>query len=330
MRQVLIIGVTGTVGHPPARQLIERGDRVRALVRDPDRTGRVLPAGVLAVVGDVTDAASVRAAVAGCDTVFHTAGLPEQWLRDKAQFHRVNVTGTGHLVDAALAEGVACFVHTSTMDVFERPQDGAFDESVLAHAPLGTAYERSKQEADRLVTEAVATRGLPARITHPAAVFGPGPTRATALNRMLVDLARGRVPMLPPGGMAVVFNEDLARGHLLAAEAPIGSRYLFADRYLELPALAELVRSVRPGARVPLTLAAPAAWVFAAVGELTARVTGSAPQLSFGELHFLSSEVTPDAALARRELGWTATEPATAVTATLQHFKALTAASRDS
>ncbi|MFE0464485.1 NAD-dependent epimerase/dehydratase family protein [Kitasatospora sp. NPDC058965] len=322
MRQVLVTGATGTVGHPLARLLVERGDRVRALVRDPVAAARVLPAGVEAVAGDVTDAGSVRAAVRGCDTVFHTAGLPEQWLRDRAVFERVNLTGTAHLVDAALAEGVACFVHTSTMDVFERPAEGAFDESVLASAPLGTAYERSKQQADRLVTAAVAERGLPARIVHPAAVFGPGPARPTALNKLLVDLARGRVPMLPPGGTAVVGNEDLARGQLLVAEREIGARYLFVDEFLELPQLAELVRAARPGTRVPMTMAAPVAWALAAVGELTARLTGSAPLLSFGELHFLTAEVTPSAARARRELGWSPGDPVRAVEAALRHFRA--------
>ncbi|PYC80841.1 NAD-dependent dehydratase [Streptomyces tateyamensis] len=328
MRQVLVTGATGTVGHPLARLLAERGDRVRALVRDPAAAQRVLPPGVAAVAGDVTDPASVRAALKGCDTVFHTAGLPEQWLTDRSLFQRVNVDGTAHLVDAALAEGVSCFVHTSTMDVFERPHEGSFDESALAEAPLGTAYERSKQQADRLVSTAIAERGLPGRIVHPAAVFGPGPAHPTALNRLLVDLARNRVPVLPPGGMAVVGNEDLARGQLLVAEREIGARYLFVDKFLELPQLAELVRSVHPGTRVPMPLATPVAWVVAAVGELAAKLTRSAPLLSFGELHFLTAEVTPSAARARRELGWAPGEAAEAVAATLRHFRA--AASPDS
>ncbi|MFD0257079.1 NAD-dependent epimerase/dehydratase family protein [Kitasatospora indigofera] len=322
MRQALVTGATGTVGHPLARLLAERGVRVRALVRDPARGG--LPPGVEAWPGDLAEPGSLRAAVQGCDTVFHAAGLPEQWLRDRSLFDRVNVDGTRSLVEAALAERVECFVHTSTMDVFERPRDLPFDESLLAEKPLSTAYERSKQQADRLVAEAIG-RGLPARLVHPSAVFGPGPARPTGLNRLLVDLARRKVPALPPGGMAVVFNEDLAEGHLRAARAPVGSRYLFSDRFLELPEIAALVRQAVPGTRIPVTLAGPSAWIFAAVGELTSKATGRPPQLSFGELHFLGSELTPDARRARDQLDWHPSDTADAVAATLRAFGVRTA-----
>ncbi|MFC9324478.1 NAD-dependent epimerase/dehydratase family protein [Kitasatospora sp. NPDC057015] len=317
MRQALVTGATGTVGHPLARLLAERGVRVRALVRDPGRA--VLPAGVEVWPGDLTEGGTLRAAVQGCDTVFHTAGLPEQWLRDRSLFGRVNVDGTRALVEAALAEQVETFVHTSTMDVFERPRDLPFDESAIAEHPLHTAYERSKQQADRLVTAALG-RGLPARFVHPSAVFGPGPTRPTALNRLLVDLARNKVPALPPGGMAVVLNEDLAAGQLRAAQAPVGSRYLFSDRFLELPEIAGLVKLAVPTARVPMTLAGPAAWALAGIGELTSKVTGRPPLLSFGELHFLGSELTPDARRARAELGWSPSETGDAVARTLRAF----------
>src|SRR3970040_1134511 len=105
MPVILVTGATGNVGHPIARQLAAEGHRVRALVRDPERARGLLPEGVEAVPGDVTDAESVRAAVRGCDVVYHAAGLPEQWRRDTADFTRVNVDGTRNVAEAALAAG---------------------------------------------------------------------------------------------------------------------------------------------------------------------------------------------------------------------------------
>ena len=72
---VLITGATGQVGNAIARRLAEDGVEVRALVRSPERA-RVLPEGTQPVFGDVTDASSLQAALDGCATVYHSAGIP--------------------------------------------------------------------------------------------------------------------------------------------------------------------------------------------------------------------------------------------------------------
>ncbi|WP_338674129.1 NAD-dependent epimerase/dehydratase family protein [Streptomyces sp. SCSIO 30461] len=316
MRQVLVTGATGTVGGPLVRLLAASGHRVIALLRSPERDSQALPAGVVPVRGDLTDPDSLSAALEGCDTVFHTGGLAEQWLADPSVFERVNVGGTRHLVDAALAVGVECFVHTSTIDVFERIPGRPFDETRLASRALGTAYERTKQDADRLVAAAVAERGLPARFVHPSAVYGPGRADAT-LNLALAHLARNKVPMLPPGGMPVVFADDVAKGQVLAANAPVGSRWILSDTYLTMREIAQAVAAAAPGAKVPPSMPAPIALAVAALGEGVSRITRRPPLLSFGELHFLRSHSVPDASAARTHLGWTTTPFATGLEATL-------------
>jgi nucleoside-diphosphate-sugar epimerase len=170
---VLITGATGQVGNAIARRLADDGVEVHALVRSPERA-RVLPAGVQPVFGDVTDPPSLRAALDGAATVYHAAGIPEQWRRDVGEFTRVNVDGTRNVVDAALAAEVERFVYTSTDDVLVQAPGAPFDESVVNPNPGETPYQRSKQEADRIVTAAL-DRGLPAVFLHPAGVYGPAP-----------------------------------------------------------------------------------------------------------------------------------------------------------
>ena len=145
--RALVTGATGKVGHAVARALSERGDEVRALVRDPQRAAGVLPVGVEPSQGDVTDAESVQRAVAGCELVFNAMGLPEQWLADAEAFEQINARGTETVVRAAAAAGVRRLVHTSTIDVFHAESGARFDESRVAGYPKGTAYERSKQRA---------------------------------------------------------------------------------------------------------------------------------------------------------------------------------------
>src|ERR1700755_1151909 len=105
MSTVLVTGGTGTAGHAFAARRAATGVEVRALVRDVERARGLLPDGVEPVRGDLTDAAGVTAAVAGCERVFHAAGLPEQWRLDREDFERVNVGGTANVVEAWQRQG---------------------------------------------------------------------------------------------------------------------------------------------------------------------------------------------------------------------------------
>ena len=242
---VLITGATGQVGHAIARRLADDGVEPRALVRSPERA-RVLPAGVQPVFGDVTDAPSLHAALDGCAMVYHSAGIPEQWRQDVGEFARVNVEGTRNVVEAALAAGVERFVYTSTDDVLVQAPGATFDESVINPNPGQTPYQRSKQEADRIVTAAL-DRGLPAVFLHPAGLYGPAPFLVKGLNDLLVQLAKRKTPMLLPGGMGVVYSDDVADGHLrAAAQAPVGARYLLAESFQPLTDIARAVAANEP------------------------------------------------------------------------------------
>src|SRR5215204_7732557 len=111
---VLVTGATGKVGRAIASALLDRGETVRALVRDPTRAASILPAGVEPRGGDATDVGSLAAAVEGCELVFNAMGMPEQWVRDEGIFERVNALGSGALAAAAKQAGVRRFIHTST------------------------------------------------------------------------------------------------------------------------------------------------------------------------------------------------------------------------
>ncbi len=322
MSTVLITGATGTVGYPIARDLIARGDAVRALVRDAERARALLPPGAEPVPGDVTDRDSVRRAVAGAELVYHAAGLPEQWRRDDDDFTRVNVEGTRNVAEEALAAGIRRLVYTSTIDVFAWTPGARFDESVLDPEPRPTVYERSKQEADRVVV-GLGERGLDAVFLHPAAVYGPVPALAAGLNDLLVRLATKKIPMLLPGGMPVVHCDDVAAAHVRAADgAASGSRYIVADRYLTLSEIAASVAAAAPGARKPPVMPLAVARAVSAVGERIAALSGRPPLIPHGALIFLESHPVPDGGRARDELGLEVTPWERGLAETLDHFRA--------
>lgn len=317
----LVTGATGTVGAAVVAELHGAGRAIRALVRDVERARPLVPAGVELVAGDVTDRGSVERAMTGCGAVFHTAGLPEQWLRDPRRFTAVNVDGSRHVGEAALAAGVGSFVYTSTIDVFAWRRGEPFDEATIAEAPKGSAYERSKQDADRVMV-ALAGRGLPVRYTHPSAVYGPAPAQNPGLNELLVRLMKRQLPMLLPGGIPVVFAPDVARGHLLAERAPVGARFILHDRFVTLVELARAVVDASGRGRVPPVLPAWLARVVSVVGEGVAKVTRRPPLIAAGQLQFLLEDVHPSAARAQRDLGLGFTPLADGLARTVADFAA--------
>jgi nucleoside-diphosphate-sugar epimerase len=320
LSRILITGATGQVGNAIARRLASDGAQVRALVRSPKRAD-VLPEGVEPVTGDVTDPDSLKAALDGVGTVYHAAGIPEQWRKDTDEFARVNVEGTRNVVEAALAAGVERFVYTSTDDALVQGPGKEFDESVLNPGPGDTPYQRSKLEADRVVTEAL-DRGLPAVFLHPAGVYGPAPFLVKGLNDLLLQLAKKKTPMLLPGGMGVAYSEDVADGHVrAAAQAPVGARYLLAESFQPLTDIAKAVAAAEPRAKVPPVMPMPVARTVMRVGEGVANMTGKPPLIAKSVLLFLARGARPSGARARSELGWSPTPFTTGVERTLEHFR---------
>jgi dihydroflavonol-4-reductase len=305
--RVLVTGATGKVGHAIVAALLERGEQVRALVRDPKRAATTLPAGVEPIPGDATDAESLAAAVGGCELVFNAMGMPEQWVEDEAIFDQVNAVGSGALAVAAKRAGVRRFVHTSTHDVFHADTGERFDESNVADYPKGTAYERSKQHAEELVL--AERNGMEVVILNPSGVYGPTPSPTPSFeNQVFEPVIRKRLPAVPPGGTGYAYVEGVAAGHLLAADnGQDGERYILADGYADFRELAETAKRIAGRGRVPPTMPVPVAKGVAAVGAGISRVIRRPPLLPRGQLTYILWQARPDSSKAQRELGWKTT-----------------------
>jgi len=317
----LVTGATGLVGHAVCKQLVARGEPVRALVRSEARARAMLGEDIELVVGDVTEPASLAGAVAGCSTVFHAAGMPEQWARDERVFDRVNRQGTVNVLEACLAARVDKVVYTSTMDVFAAEPGGTLVETNVDAADKHTAYERSKQSAER-EAERFLERGLAIVFVNPAAVYGPSPL-LTGVNGAIARLLAGKVPMLPPGGMPLVHVDGVAAAHVAARDrGRAGERYLLGDAHATMRELAELVLAAEgQGRKVPRV--APRWLMRALVVTMTplARLFRFTPLVAPGELTFLSWNVRVDAGKAQRELGFAPTSLREGIAETVAHLR---------
>lgn len=235
----LVTGASGFLGSFVVERLVERGARVRCLLRKSSSRA-FLPNGEIEVaIGDVTDLESLRSAVVDVDVVFHLAGLIKA--RRPEEYYRVNYLGTVNLLEA-------CREHADrlrrVMVVSSQAAAGpsAPGEPISEESPCRpvTPYGRSKREAEQAV--AAFHRHLPLTVVRPPTIYGPRDRETLMLFRLA---ARGIRPSLAGGGeVSVIHASDLADGILLAAAHPvaIGQTYFMAGD--ETPSMDELMGAI--------------------------------------------------------------------------------------
>ena len=169
MKRILITGATGFIGKKVATRLLDEGERVRVLVRDPENLERSIRERADIVVGDLSRPEDPWRAANGMDVVLHLAALAKAW-GPPSDFWSVNVRGVGHLLRAAHETGVRTFVHTSTVLGLPPHQPAGVNG---AGARL-TPYEETKRASEDLI-RAYSGSTMSTVIVRPTRVYGPGP-----------------------------------------------------------------------------------------------------------------------------------------------------------
>jgi len=287
------------------RALLSHGYPVRALTRAGSDGTNLAGLEVEWVPGDVRNLASVRQAMVGCSHVFHVAALYALWVRPRRLIYEVNVDGTRNVLQAALDAGVERVVHTSSVAALGLRHDGRPSDEATPLDPrvLVGDYKRSKYLAQQVALE-FARQGLPVAIVNPSFPVGPYDRKPTPTGKVIVDFLNRRMPAYVDTGMNVVAVEDVAVGHLLAAEkGRPGECYILGGENLALGdllgLLAEITGLPAPRVRLPrLPLFVPA-YVNAAL----CRVTGATPRLTPDALRMARHRMFYDPGKAVRELG---------------------------
>ena len=304
----VVTGVAGFVGSAVARVLAASGRRLRGVVRaSSDCTNLALFPGEL-FEADLRDAASVRSAMVGAGELFHVAADYRVWAPDAQEIVRNNLAMTEVVMQAALGAGVRRVVYTSSVATILPDDNGPSDETRPARPEQATgAYKRSKVVAERLVERMVAEQGLPAVIVNPSTPIGPRDVKPTPTGRIIVEAAKGGMPAYVDSGLNLVHVDDVARGHLLAAEkGRIGERYILGGQDVALSEmLGEIARILGrkpPKLELPVAPLFPLAWA----AEQWARLSGKEPFLTLDSLRMARHKMYYTSAKAERELGYAA------------------------
>jgi nucleoside-diphosphate-sugar epimerase len=225
---VFVTGGTGFIGTHLLRELIQRGEKVRALKRS---TGKILLEEELAnqvewVEGDILDIPSLEEAIQGCDEVYHCAAIVSFNPGDRDYLMKVNVEGTANVVNASLENGIRKLVHLSSVSAIGRSKDETIvnESTEWEQNKLTTNYALSKFLSEREVWRGVA-EGLNAVIVNPSFVLGSGNWDAGP-PQVFKKVFEG-LPAYTTGGTGMVDVEDVAKLMLLLMKSDIsGERFI--------------------------------------------------------------------------------------------------------
>lgn len=321
-----ITGANGFIGAHLLRSAVARGLRPIAFVQ---RGSSLAPIADLAgryqlIEGDVREPASVDAFVARCGAVFHLAGINRYWVRDRAEFHAVNVAGVRSIADACVRHRVERVVHASsciTLGASDLPVPR--DEDAPYNLAFAFPYGETKKAGEDEIKQAVRERGLPAVIVHPASAIGERDFAPTPIGEPIAHIARGRWPVYVAGGACFIDVHDVVRGLWLAMErGEPGRQYLLAGENLTnrqfMTQVAELAGVPPPRILLPR----PVLDAAGAVCEWMAdHVTHRPPPLTRGMTGLIGKFLFFDGARAERELGFRAGPVAPAIERCIQWFR---------
>lgn len=302
---VVVTGATGHIGNVLVRELLSRGENVRALIPPFEDTTPLDGLEVERVEGDVLNTDSLVEAFKDADVVYHLAGIVSILPGKSDLLYQVNVVGTRNVAEASLKAGVRRLVYTSSIHALATPPPGTAIDETLPFDPdrsIGE-YDKSKAQATLEVLKAV-EQGLDAVIVCPSGVIGPYDFKVSELGQLFIDFVKGRLKAYIEGAYDFVDVRDVAIGHILACEkGRTGESYLLSGERITVYNLLQMLEEITgvraPRSKMPIGVAQIAA-IFT---PLYHRLTRTKPLFTKYSIHTLTSESFVSQEKSRRELG---------------------------
>lgn len=310
MGKVLVTGASGFIGSRIVRQLCERGDDVKVLLREGSSTAAIGALPVEICRGDITVGHTVFRALAGCDRLLHVAAVYKMWDPQPERVLEPSIVGTREVLEAARRRGSQIeriVVTSSVAAIGANRSPEPLDENAQWNLDDGELYVLAKRRAEELAL--AMSKDLPIVVVNPGAVFGPGDRKPTPSGKLIVRYLNWSAPIrFPggPGGMSICDVDDIARGHLLALEkGRVGERYILGGENLTLTQIIDLLALITGFRGAGPAPAKGVAMLAGSLMQLAAHLTDTEPEVTRKLARdFFDAYFWVDSGKAIRELGY--------------------------
>lgn len=315
-RIYLVTGAAGFLGSNICAQLLEKGEKVRALVLPNDKSIKFIPKEVEICLGDLCDEASLEEFFTipkgDHSVIIHCASMVTVDPTYSEKLMAVNVSGTRNII-------TKCLAHPECLKMVYVSSTGAIPE-----LPMGTkikevdkfepndptkvvgAYSQSKAKASQMVMDSVKVMGLKACIVHPSGILGPNDHAVGETTDTLIKIIKGEMPIGMQGSFNLCDVRDLAAGCIAAVDkGRIGEAYILANEPVTLKDMCNMLHEECNCQQIKFYLPLGLADKIAHSLEKQAEKTGKKPMMTTFSVYNLARNNSFDYSKAQEELGYT-------------------------
>jgi dihydroflavonol-4-reductase len=327
MSKVLITGATGFIGNHVTRLCLEKGDEVRVMVMPGEDRSPLDGMDVEFVEGNLADPTSLRPTVEGIEQLYHLAALFKVWTKDPNLHYKINVEGAEAMMRAAMDAGVKKVVFTSSVAAIGVADKGklATEETPFKSWEFGSPYIMSKYISHHLV-KGLVQEGLPACMVLPGLPFGPGDRMPTPTGKLILSVLEGKMKNWFNGGVCAVDVRDVAAGHVVAMEkGRIGESYILSNKdgnYTHKDFITKIAGVAGVSDAASRHVSDKTMLRVARLMDWYSAITGKEPITTYENSLFALQEPFLDPSKAIEELGLPQTPIDTALTDSVQWFRA--------
>ena len=302
----IVTGANGYLGNVLVKKLLERGRRVRALVRSTSDLQSLKDLDIELFTGDINDIDSLRRAFNGAEYVYHLAAIISLMPGNRNFIHKINYLCTKNIIQVCIECNVKRLVYTSSIHALESTLNGVVINEDIPYCSdtNKSSYDSSKSMASKEVLNAV-HNGLDAVIVNPTGIIGPYDFPVSAITKTFIDFAKSKFKLAIEGAYDFVDVRDVAEGHILACEkGKKGENYILSGERLSVSEMMKILESITgikaPRYYLPLGLGK----FIGSLMPIYYRITGVKPYFTRYSVEVLCSNSYISHEKASRQLGY--------------------------